>query len=227
MDYSNLHRNHLEHIARRSKLPRPCSANDVNIGGGCFNCGFDPDNENHHYVEKAKEPSPSDPLNPAALHVRIINTDGTTEDVCSLASFVRNNEHDAQALLKLGWALRTATPTNGDLIAKPYIYPDVYRQGPPAHAWRYLGAGGTVGLVIEEGPCPPREPDPDDTVCERCGGRPHVIGWIDTATGEATDDICDDDAAWCPNCGADVETTSRAMFEATRDEDEDGTDATA
>lgn len=162
----------------------------------------------------------SDPLNPAALHVRLITTDGQTEDVCSLASFVKNNEHDEGALYLLAEGMRNHQPPN--MMLSRGGWPHVM-----AHAWRNLGAGGFVGLVIEDGPCPPREPDPDDTVCERCGGRPHVTGWIDTATGEATDDICDDDAAWCPNCGTDVETTSRAMFKAKHDEDEDGTDATA
>ena len=46
----------------------------------------------------------SDPLNPAALHVRIVNPDGATEDIC-LASFVKNNEHDEIALYALGLAL--------------------------------------------------------------------------------------------------------------------------
>ena len=81
----------------------------------------------------------SDPLNPAALHVRIVNPDGATEDICSLASFVKNNEHDEIALYALGLALCQAgeDPRDKD-----------------ACAWIRGGAGGNVGLVIEEGPAP-------------------------------------------------------------------------
>lgn len=85
-------------------------------------------------------------MNEPAMHVHIINPDGSIEATSSLASFVKNNEHDGTALLALGRALTA--------------YEDVS----DARCWLNLGAGGTVGLVIVDGPCP-HEPSPDDYVC--------------------------------------------------------------
>ncbi len=87
---------------------------------------------------------------PTALHLRIIYADGTTVGVCSLVSYVEINEYDADALVALGRAL---VAWHGE---ETHDF-----EGASAHHWRHLGAGGSVGLVIEDGPMPLR-PSPTE-----------------------------------------------------------------
>ena len=133
----------------------------------------------------------------AAFHVRMINTGGGIEDTCTLASYVKANEHDADALYTLGRALTAHDEDNARPLIRSGRFVDT-----TAHAWHDGGAGGLVGLVIVDGPMP-REP----LYCATCGGLGvEARQWVDLNTGAAhsTDD---DGSIWCRDCGDTTDAT--------------------